>query len=230
MSLHCDDLDHAVSARVSLRSLGFMLGIALLCHGCGTSGPARPDETQRDEQAVGEELDLLVSPVAQAAYEDALEAMNGADAVEAELQLEQFVLEYPDFPGAYVTLAILYERTDRHDEARIVLDQALAIDSEHAAANNQLGIVLRKQGQFVEAEQAYLRAIATEPNYALAHHNLGVLLDLYLHRPAEALQHYQRYQELLAEPDAAVGRWIIDLQRRVGSNEEAAQLAQEDGA
>lgn len=230
MSLHCDNLARAVSARVPLRSLGLMLAIALLCHGCGTSGPARPDETQRGEQAAGDDLEVLVSPVAQAAYEDVLEAIDGLDTVEAELQLGQFVLEYPDFPGAYVNLAILYERTDRYDEARIALDQALAVDSEHAAANNQLGIVLRKQGQFAEAEQAYLRAIATEPDYALAHHNLGVLLDLYLHRPAEALQHYQRYQELLAEPDAAVGRWIIDLQRQVGSNEEAARLAQEDGA
>jgi hypothetical protein len=75
-----------------------------------------------------------------------------------------------------------------------------------------------------------MRAIASDPDYALAHHNLGVLLDLYLHRPAEALQHYERYQELIAEPDATVGRWIIDLQRRVGRNEDAARLAQEDGA
>jgi Tfp pilus assembly protein PilF len=154
MSLLCDDMNDSASVGVSLRSLAFALGIALLCHGCSTSGPVRTDESGLAEQPAGEGLEFLVSPVAQAAYEDVLKAMNGADEVEAELQLKQFVLEYPEFPGAYVTLAILYERTDRLDEARLALEQALALDPAHATANNQLGIVLRKQGQFAEAEQA----------------------------------------------------------------------------
>jgi tetratricopeptide (TPR) repeat protein len=229
MSLDYSDLKAVCREQISLRTLAMLLGMALLCHGCGSPGPVRSDDARVADPVEGEALELLISPPAQAAYDEALEAMNGTDAVEAELQLEQFVLEYPNFPGAYVNLAILYERSDRHDEARAVLDQALAIDPAHSTANNQLGIVLRKQGRFAESEQAYLRAIETDPSYALAHHNLGVLLDLYLHRPAEALQHYQRYQELLAEPDAVVGRWIIDLQRRVGGNEDAAQLAQGDG-
>lgn len=211
-----------------LPRLALWLSVALLCHGCGAPGPVRPDEV-----AVGDggeaALGPIVSPAAQASYDAAVDALDRGDLVEAELTLEQFVLEYPAFPGAFVNLAIIYEHDDRHDEALEALDQALAIDPTHAAANNQLGIVLRKQGKFVEAEQAYLQALETDPDYALAHHNLGVLLDLYLHRPAEALQHYQRYQELVPEPDATVGRWIIDLQRRVGTNEDAARLAQEDG-
>lgn len=216
--------------RPSLRSIAMLIALAWLCHGCGTPGSVRPDEDVSAIEAENAELGSLVSPAAQSAYDEALEMLDRGDLVEAELRLEQFVLEYPHFPGAYVSLAIVYEHDDRHDEALAALDEALAINPAHAAANNQLGIVLRKQGKFAEAEQAYLRALETDPDYALAHHNLGVLLDLYLHRPAEALQHYQRYQELSAEPDATVGRWIIDLQRRVGSNADAAQLAQEDGA
>jgi len=218
------------SIGVSSRPAAALLAAALLIHGCGGSGPVVPEEVLQEGVAADDALVPVVSPVAQAAFDEALEAMSGPDPVEAELRLEQFVLEYPEYPGAYVNLAILYERTDRHEEARAALDQALTIDPANAAANNQLGMLLRKQGQFADAEQAYLRALETDPAYALAHHNLGVLLDLYLHRPAEALQHYQRYQELLAEPDAAVGRWIIDLQRRLGANADTARLAQDDGA
>lgn len=211
----------------SLRQAGVALGVAVLCHGCGTSGSVRPaDDVAADAETV---LEIIVSPAAQSAYDRALEAMDSGDVVEAELGLEQFILEYPDFPGAYVNLAIIYERDGRFEEAHSMLDRALTLEPTHAVANNRRGIVLRKQGKFAEAEQAYLRAIESDPTYALAHHNLGVLLDLYLYRPAEALQHYRRYQDLLVEPDAAVGRWIIDLERRVGVVDEAPRVAQEEG-
>ena len=198
---------------------------ALLCSACGTSGPVQP-EVPVEEDA----LAVIVSPAAEADFAAALTAMTSDDPVEAELRLEQFVLEYPQFPGAYVNLAILYQRDGRDDEARQALDQALAIDPTHASANHQLGILLRQQGQFAEAEQAYLRALETTPDFALAHRNLGILLDLYLQRPSEALQHYRRYQELVAEPDPMVGRWIIDLERRVGADNDTARLAQGEGA
>ncbi len=175
-------------------------------------------------------LEIIVSPATQAAYDSALEAMDTGDLVEAELKLEQFILEYPDFPGAYVNLAIVYELDGRLDDARDALDRALALEPGHASANNRLGMLLRKQGMFTEAEEAYRRALESDPTYALAHHNLGVLLDLYLYRPAEALEHYRRYQDLLGEPDAAVGRWIIDLERRVGVADEVPRVAQEEGA
>jgi len=215
------------SARLTLRRAGIAAGIALLCHGCGTPGAVRSGS----EEAVDPEisLEIIVSPAAQAAYDEALEAIDSGDVVEAELRLEQFVLEYPDFPGAFVNLAIIYERDGRSEEARDALDQALIVDPGHATAHNQLGILLRKQGQFAEAEQAYLRAIESDPDYTLAYHNLGVLLDLYMHRPAEALEHYRRYQDLLVESDESVGRWIIELERRVGVVDAASQVAQEDG-
>ena len=227
MSLRSNNRRRFHVTRYPLRQAGVALGIAVLCHGCGTSGSVRPDE---DAAANAESvLEIIVSPAAQSAYDRALEAMDSGDVVEAELGLEQFILEYPDFPGAYVNLAIVYEHDGRIEEAHSMLDRALTLEPTHAVANNRLGILLRKQGKFDEAEQAYLRAIESDPTYALAHHNLGVLLDLYLYRPAEALQHYRHYQDLLVEPDAAVGRWIIDLERRVGAVEKTPRVAQEDG-
>lgn len=227
MSLRSNNRRRFRVTRSSLRQAGVALGVAVLCHGCGTSGSVRPaDDAAVDAETV---LEVIVSPATQAAYDRALESMDAGDVVEAELRLEQFVLEYPDFPGAYVNLAIIYERDGRFEDAHSALDRALELEPAHASANNRQGMLLRKQGMFPEAEQAYLRAIESDPTYALAHHNLGVLLDLYLYRPAEALNHYRRYQELLPEPDAAVGRWIIDLERRVGVVEEAPRVVQEDG-
>lgn len=227
MSLRSNNRRRFRVTKLSFRRAGASLAVAVLCHGCGTSGSVRPaDDAVADAETV---LEIIVSPAAQSAYDRALEAMDSGDIVEAELGLEQFILEYPDFPGAYVNLAIVYEHDGRIEEAQSMLNRALTLEPTHAVANNRLGILLRKQGKFDEAEQAYLRAIESDPSYALAHHNLGVLLDLYLYRPAEALQHYRRYQDLLVEPDAAVGRWIIDLERRVGVVEEAPRVAQEDG-
>src|SRR5690606_12979800 len=109
------------------------------------------------------------------------------------------------------------------------LEQALALDPAHPAALNQMGVLLRRDGRFAEAEDAYARALAADPDYALAHHNLGVLLDLYLRRPSEALGHHERYASVLDVPNEAVARWIIDLKRRLGVSDSAAQVARGEG-
>ena len=88
--------------------------------------------------------------------------------------------------------------------------------------------LLREDGKFAEAEAAYRRALEADPEHSLAHYNLGVLLDLYLRRTAEALEHYEAYQASLDEPNETVARWIVDLRRRVG-NGNAARVAQEGG-
>jgi tetratricopeptide (TPR) repeat protein len=87
---------------------------------------------------------------------------------------------------------------------------------------------LREQGKFQDAERAYRKALATDPNHALAHYNLGVLLDVYLRKPAEALEQYEQYQSSLAAPDETVGRWIVDLRRRSGNGNDAARVAKGD--
>jgi Tfp pilus assembly protein PilF len=129
-----------------------------------------------------------------------------------------------------VNLAIAYMNDGRDADARTALDEALAIAPAHAAANNQLGILLRRDGDFMGAEAAYRRAIEADPDYVLAYYNLGVLLDLYMRRQSEALDYYERYQDALEAPDEQVARWIIDLRRRVGSGDRAERVAQEDGA
>jgi len=189
----------------------------------------RGDRKDQGEAAVAGVIEPI-SEAAQAGYDRALAAMRADDWLEAELELEQLTTEYPAYPGPHVNLALVYLHDGRRDDARAALDRALTIDPGHAAANNQLGILLREQGKFDEAERAYRRALETDPDHSLTHYNLAVLLDVYLRRTAEALEHYESYQSSLATPDETVGRWIVDLRRRVGnSNGDAARVAQGDG-
>jgi tetratricopeptide (TPR) repeat protein len=183
----------------------------------------------RDAEPAESQEPVEVPAEAALAYERALAEMAAENWIEAELALEQLVLEHTEFAGPYVNLAIVYMQDGRDDEARTALEEALAIDPAHAVANNQHGILLRRAGEFAAAEDAYRRAIEADPQYLLAYYNLGVLLDLYLHRPAEALECYELYQSSLGEPDQKVGRWIIDLRRRLGSTDNAARVAQEGG-
>lgn len=164
-----------------------------------------------------------ISEKTQRSYDAALAAMRSENWVQAELELEQLILDEPGFPGPYVNLALIYEREGRRSEARSALEQALAIAPEFAAANNELGRILREQGEFSAAESAYERALASEPGNAIAHLNLGILLDVYLRRPVDALEHYNQYQASRVEPDETVSRWIIDLERRARAAERVAQ-------
>ena len=61
------------------------------------------------------------------------------DAIDAELRFQEFLLQYPDYPGAHVNLAIIF--ADRGDlvAAENSLTDALIIDPEYAPALNQLG-------------------------------------------------------------------------------------------
>jgi tetratricopeptide (TPR) repeat protein len=189
----------------------------------------RRSERRAADEANGEAA--VAEPVPEAAaatYERAVAAMRAENWPEAELELEQLVLEHPEYPGPHVNLALVYLEDGRRNDARKELELALGVDPGHAAANTQLGILLREDGEFAAAEAAYRRALATDPDHALAHYNLGVLLDIYLRRTAEALEQYEAYQATLSQPNETVARWIIDLRRRVG-NGEGARVAKGDG-
>lgn len=212
----------------------WLLITAVVVAGCGGT-PQRPAAdtvvVEGSEGPTGAAPSAaVVAPIeipddARVSYERALDAMRRGDVTEAELELEQLTLQYPDFAGPRVNLAIIYMDSGREEAAQQALERALALNPTHAAAHNQLGIVMRQQGKFAEAEQAYVDALAIAPDYALAHYNLGVLLDLYLKRPDEALPHYERYQDLV-EGDDQVRKWIIDLRRRLGITEPTSRIAQ----
>lgn len=193
--------------------------------GCTTStSGARSADRSKSVERVKPDDGKPVPERAARDLEHAIMLMNAGSFAEAEVVLDSLVADYGQYPGPRVNLAIIYRRDGRLDDAYEMLEQALEIDPGFAPANNQLGILLREDGKFAEAEEAYRRALEADPSYELARHNLAILLDIYLRRPAEALEQYRLYQASLSEPDEEVGRWIIDLERRVKA--EAESVAQ----
>ena len=205
---------------------GALLALLVLA-GCGGSGPTR--DTVDPGQAVGGDRSAAampaIPPQAQTLYEQATAAMAAGDFVDAELRFKEFVLMYPDYPGAHVNLAIIHANNENDEATRAAIDAALALNPDHPAALNQLGMLLRRNGKFLEAEAAYLKAVTVSPDYALAHYNLGVLNELYLQRLEAALQHFETYQGLVGE-DKQVEKWIADLKRRVAAIQRTANVAE----
>jgi lipoprotein NlpI len=208
------------------------LGVCLLLQSCsGTPARSSADAAAPPNQTRSAAVDAEPPPAELAtAHERAVAAMARGDWLEAELELEQLVLAYPGYAGPCVNLAIVYLQDGRDSDAEAALLRALEADAQHAAANNELGILRRRQGRFAEAEAAYRAALEAAPDYALGHYNLAVLLDLYLHRPAEALEHYLLYQSLMTQPDERVARWIVDLKRQHGLDEHSPRVAAEDAS
>lgn len=193
--------------------------LVLAIAGCAGSGPVRePEPDPVDAAAAGQPV---IPDAALTMFEQAVSVMAAGDFVDAELRFKEFLLLYPEYPGTYVNLAIIQTRNGDDEAARSVLDAALALDPAHPVALNQLGMLLRRNGKFIEAEAAYLKAVTAMPDYALAHYNLGVLNELYLQRLDKALEHFEAYQALV-DDDKQVEKWIADLKRRVAASQKTA--------
>ncbi len=204
-----------------------LLVLALAVAGCSTpaSKPAERDSGRQAGRTSADGTLFEVPARAQTMYEQAVAVMAAGDHVDAELRFKEFLLQFPDYPGAHVNLAIIHGHNGNDEAARAAVDAALALDPNNAPALNQSGLLFRRNGKFLEAEAAYLKAVTASPDYALAHYNLGVLNELYLQRLDAALQHFERYQELVGE-DKQVARWISDLRRRLGAGQRTANVAE----
>ena len=203
------------------------LAAIVVAAGCASPGPnsADPEPAAAEATVEGEAMPVEIPPEAQTLFEQAVAVMAAGDFVDAELRFEEFLLQYQDYPGAHVNLAIVHVQNGDDEAAQASLDFALALDPDYAPALNQLGMLLRRNGKFLEAEAAYLKAVTASPDYALAHYNLGVLYELYLQRLDVALHHFEVYQELEGG-DKQVEKWIADLRRRVAATQRTANVAE----
>ena len=149
-------------------------------------------------------------------YAEAVRLMKSGRATEAEPELEQLSLAYPQLSGPEVNRGLIYLQNSRLTDAEAAFQSALVRYPANAAAANELGIVERKLGKFSEAEAAYQRTMAADPNYAPAYLNLGVLYDLYLAEPQKALEQYEHYLQLVGDNKQVAG-WLVELRKRVGA-------------
>lgn len=202
---------------------------ALFLSGCSVTGARQLSGSES-----GSEVALNVPAGVQRDYEKAAQAFRAGDYAAAEAGFQRFVEQHPEFANAYVNLAILMDKRGEREAAVHLLHHAIELDSGNVLALNRLGVILRQQGDFAAAEQAWLEATRIAPEYPNAWYNLGVLYDLYLGDLTAALDHYQRYQDLVAAPEFAgeaqdAGRvqgWITDLRRRIGDPPQTASATE----
>ena len=95
------------------------------------------------------------------------------------------------------------------DEARTRFEQAVRLAPDTALFWNNLGSLLRQQGQWLEAEQNLLKALALDPNEPLVRINLG-LLYLSLDRPDLALPHLEAARQLMPPDQIVRVQTLID--------------------
>ncbi len=204
----------------ALGANGFLLAVLLVLVGCAGTPDTRPAA-----EGDGEQLTREIAPQVLTQFEQAASILAAGDLMEAEFRFEEFVLQYPGYPGAHTNLAIIHAANGDDEAAEASIADALAIDPAFAPALNQLGMLMRRRGEFQEAAGAYQRAIDADPAYALAHYNLGVLNELYLRRLDTALVHFEIYQSITGD-DPQVEKWIVDLKRRLDAEQRAANVTE----
>ncbi len=147
------------------------------------------------------------------AYAAALQTMKKGKPAQAEDALLELTRQYPELPGPYANLGLLYMQDGRLQEAEQAFREAIERNPGNARFYDHLGIVYRRSGRFTEARDAYEKALAIDADYADAHLNLGILFDLYLADYTQAKAHYLRARELLPN-DRHIEAWLIDLEKR----------------
>src|SRR5262245_14868076 len=163
--------------------------------GCASAPPA-PEPVAAPADATAAPAEPVIPERATQQFTQALTLLQAGKLTDAELELKQLTLAYPEYPGPFVNLGLLYERSGRYADAEQAWRQATQKGMPSALTYTELGIVYRQVGRFKDAESAYMEAIKIDPNYAAAHLNLGILCDLYLQQPQRALEALERYMEL----------------------------------
>ncbi len=155
-------------------------------------------------------------------YEQAISAAKAGNVKKSIALLERVTQANPEFAVAYTDLGLQYLQANELDKAERAFEKSISLDSADFVAYNHRGVIQRKRGNFTSAKEMYLAALKHNPNYANAHLNIAVLYDIYMYDLERAMQHYKKYQLLTGNQDALVGKWIVDLERRISVKNKGA--------
>jgi len=121
--------------------------------------------------------------IARHAYEQAIEALNMATAID------------PDQPSFYNALGVALDNAGRPDEAIAAFRQATMLKPDFAEAYNNLAITLQAQGRLEQAIEVCRRAMMADAGFAKAYYTMGYCLAG-LGKLEQAVEHYKKAIEL----------------------------------
>jgi Tfp pilus assembly protein PilF len=185
----------------------------LLLNGCATT---------RTQQAI------TATPTAdiKSVYQAALESMQAGQWSKAREQLTQITTQQPSLSGPWVNLGITQTMLGDHSSAENAFKKAIDTNNSNIEAYNQLGMLYRRHNRLDEAQFIYEEGLRRDPDNTSIHWNLGILYDRYLTNPRQALQHYQRYQQLTTSEDPRLLAWIAELEARNPGDNVTARVKQ----
>lgn len=150
----------------------------------------------------------------------AVNNMNDGNDDQAEKQLIELTQTYPQLSGPFANLGVLYSKRENWADAEKYLVLAAEKNHRNAKVYNQLGFNFRKQGKFDKARKAYRDALKANPNHSDTYLNLGILYDIYLGKLETAAKFYKKYQSMQHQPDSKVAGWLVDIERRIGKQQQ----------
>lgn len=178
-------------------------GASILPAGAPTPNPYLQNKSSASRQAIQN-------------FAAATTAMRNKQWGQAETLLQKVIAENNSLSGAHLNLGLVYRAQDDTKRAEQAFNNAIAANSNNLDAYNQLAILKREAGDFAAAEANYQKALSLWVFHPDSHKNIAILYDLYMGKSAEALPHYEAYQQLLGGEDKEAASWIADLQRRLG--------------
>ena len=149
-------------------------------------------------------------------FASAIDFMEHDQYDEAITLLEQVIERSPGLTAPHVDIALAYEQKGETEKAEEHLKAALLLVPGHPVASNIYGLLLRKNGRFVEARKIFEMSLDRFPEYLPVRKNLGILFELYLGDEGAALEQFEIYSKAAPE-DEQVMTWIASLQLRIES-------------
>jgi predicted O-linked N-acetylglucosamine transferase (SPINDLY family) len=157
---------------------------------------SRALRNERQQQKLRKRAEALL-PVAFAAYREGRHA-------DVQSLCRRALRDLPDYFDALHLLGVSVLDCGRSEEARQILERAVAIEQRSAFAYSNFGLALFNVKRYDEARACQERALALKPNFPTALKNLGnALFRLELAEPAIAA--FTRAIEL--QPDNADAYW-----------------------
>jgi len=147
-------------------------------------------------------------------FNAALVHLKAAEYSAAIALLEKVIATEKRVSAPFTNLGMAYNKIGDEKKAEEYFLMAVNIELTNPVANNQLGLLYRKKGQFSDAKKAYTNALTEYPDYLPVVKNLGILCELYMRDLPCALKQYEHYLSL--QPDNKTMKiWVADVSKRI---------------